>query len=56
MKESSITIKAHGLEVTVKFDHEDVNIDEWIDAFKSCLIGISFTPETVNEALGDSES
>ncbi len=48
---TSLTIEAHGRKITVEFDHVDTTPDEWIDALKTLMIGITFAPETVDQAF-----
>jgi hypothetical protein len=40
-------ISGYGTTATVTLDHADVSLDEMFDAFKGCLVGVSWSEENV---------
>ena len=44
-KESKLTITNYGITASVGFDHNDVSLEQWYDAFKACLLGVGFAEE-----------
>lgn len=46
-----LTVEAHGKKIIFEFDREDVTIDEWLDAWRTLMVGITFSPETVDQII-----
>jgi hypothetical protein len=46
-----ITIKHYDTIVTIKKEHDDLNIDETFDMIKSALIGISWLPSQIDNYI-----
>lgn len=46
-----IKLESHGITVTVSSQYNDVTISEWFEAFRTCLIGISFVPEQIDNYI-----
>jgi hypothetical protein len=42
-----ITIENYGKKMSVETDHEDVDINEYMDIFYGLLVTATFSPETV---------
>jgi hypothetical protein len=42
----------YGTTIRVTFDHNDISIDEIEDALRGILIGLTFSPNTVDELFG----
>ena len=51
MKTTKITYECNGKKISVEIDHEDVTIDEVLDAFVSMLYGSVFHKETVDSGI-----
>ena len=51
MRTTKITYECHGKKISVEIDHEDVTIDEVLDAFVSMLYGSGFHKQTVDSGI-----
>lgn len=52
-KMPSLTIVDGDLEVVYKFDYSDPDLNDWYQAFKTCLIGITFHENVINKGIID---
>lgn len=48
-----LELSNHDITVTIGVPREDVTISEWYDMFASCLIGVTFTQEQINNYIID---
>lgn len=48
-----ITIENYGKKMSVETDHEDVDINEYMDIFYGLLVTATFSPETVLNGIKD---
>jgi hypothetical protein len=51
LKESKLTITNYGITASVGYDHNDVGLEQWYDAFKGCLVGVGFTEEQLENFI-----
>lgn len=45
LKDAKLTITNYGITAAVCYDHNDVSLEQWYDAFRGCLVGVGFTEE-----------
>jgi hypothetical protein len=48
-----IEVNSYDRTVTIGVPQNDVTISEWYDMFASCLIGVTFTQEQINNYIID---
>lgn len=48
-----IEVNSYDKTVTISVPQSDVTIDEWYDMFASCLIGVTFTQQQINNYIID---
>jgi hypothetical protein len=51
LKESKLTLPNYGITASVGYDHTDVSLEQWYDAFKGCLVGVGFTEEQLENFI-----
>jgi hypothetical protein len=45
-------VQPEGMTAIVRFEHTEVTADELVGAFRAFMLAATFSPETVDEALG----
>ena len=48
-----LQVENHDITVIISKPYGDVTITEWYDMFASCLIGVTFTQEQINNYIID---
>ena len=46
-----LSLKYNGIEHTIKFDHDDLTMEDYLNAFSALLIGATFYPETIYKGM-----
>ena len=46
-----LELTTYGKKISLETEHDDVSIDEYFDAFKTLLIGATFSDRTINEFI-----
>lgn len=46
-----LSLKYNGIEHTIKFDHDDLTMQDYLNAFSALLIGVTFYPETIYKGM-----
>lgn len=48
---TTLSILSHGVTASIDFDNKDVTVGEMFDAFKSAMIGVSYTESQINDYI-----
>lgn len=46
-----LELTTYGKKISLETEHDDVSVDEYFDAFKTLLIGVTFSERTINEFI-----
>ena len=46
-----LELTTYGKKISLETQHDDVSVEEYFDAFKTLLIGATFSEKTINEFI-----
>ena len=52
-KNAKMTLTCHGITTTVEFDHSDVGLEDYFHAFKTLLVGATFSEKQFEHYIID---
>jgi len=52
-KKTKLSLSANGTIMSIEFDNWDIDLDQYFQAFKTLLVGVTFTEEQINDWIID---
>jgi hypothetical protein len=52
-KKTKLSLSANGTTMSIEFDNWDIDLDQYFQAFKTLLVGVTFTEEQINDWIID---
>jgi hypothetical protein len=52
-KKTKLSLSTNDTTISIEFDNWDVDLDQYFQAFKTLLVGATFTEETINNWIID---
>ena len=50
---TKLSLSANGTTMSIEFDNWDIDLDQYFQAFKTLLVGVTFTEEQINNWIID---
>jgi hypothetical protein len=50
---TKLSLSANGTTMSIEFDNWDIDLDQYFQAFKTLLVGVTFTEEQINDWIID---
>jgi len=52
-KKTKLSLSANGTTMSIEFDNWDIDLDQYFQAFKTLLVGVTFTEEQIDHWIID---
>lgn len=52
-KKTKLSLSANGTTMSIEFDNWDIDLDQYFQAFKTLLVGVTFTEEQIDNWIID---
>ncbi len=52
-KKTKLSLSTNDITMSIEFDNWDIDLDQYFQAFKTLLVGVTFTEEQINDWIID---